>query len=355
MYNILGNEIVSQINKNKTVLKQLNAIKDYIKKYPQTRKFFAKQSYSTNATRIALSNIYLPSEMAICEGDIIIDTEFKVFRVTGTTASEIYVSYYNTIQGPKGETPLIYTDIIYDEEYGGTTGDEPFYINNDKFNRTPKINDTFYMFVYASKEFSNVVIQVFRVLKVDTSRTKVEVINGVAIPQQYNIMGEWVENGRYNVNDWVTYGNGIYLCINTIANSTTIPPLDKTNFEFIGGEKSINKTFSYTSTLNIEIPFTGNKQEIMIIHGSLAPIASQTYNLKLYNGNEVTRDVHIVGNSVYYIYNIATDYIYFVKLTKINEPTDIIVTTMKAKPISKMTISGFETGKALIKIKEYYE
>lgn len=370
MCNILGNEIVSQINKNKTVLKQLNAIKDYIKKYPQTRKFFAKQSYSENATRIAFSNIYLPSEAAICEGDIIIDKEFKVFRVTGTTASEIYVSYYGTIsapqgpkgetgpqgpQGPKGETPLIYTDFIYDEEYGGITGDEYIYINNDKFNRTPKINETFYMFVYASKEFNNVVIQVFTVLEVYTSETKVQLINAVPIPQQYNIMGEWEENGRYNVNDWVTYGNGIYLCINTIANSATIPPLDKTNFEFIGGEKSINKTFSYTSTLNIEIPFTGNKQEIMIIHGSLDPIAQQTYNLKLYNGVEVTKDLNIVGNSVYYIYNIATDYIYFVKLTRINEPTDIIATTMKAKPISKMTISGFETGKALIKIKEYYE
>lgn len=352
MCNILGNEIVSQINKNKTVLKQLNAIKEYIKKYPQTRVFFAKQSYSTNATRIAISNIYIPTELTICEGDTIIDTQFKVFRVTATTATQIYVSYYNTI---KGETPLIYTDFIYDEEYGGTTGDEPFYIDNNKFNRTPKINDTFYMFVYASKEFYGVTIQVFTVLEVDTSRTTVQVINTVQIPQQYNIKGEWEENGEYYVNDWVTYGNGIYLCIKNIANSATIPPLDKTNFKFIGGEKSINKTFSYTSTLNIEIPFTGNKQEIMIIHGSLYPIAQETYNLKLYNGAEVTKDINIVGNSVYYIYNIATDYIYFVKLTKINEPTDIIATTMKAKPISKMTINGFETGKALIKIKEYYE
>src|SRR5699024_3432053 len=99
------------------------------------------------------------------------------------------------------------------------------------------INETFYMFVYASKEFNNVVIQVFTVLEVDTSRTKVQIINGIQIPQQYNIMGEWVENGRYNVNDWVTYGNGIYLCIKNIANSATIPPLDKTNFKFIGGEK----------------------------------------------------------------------------------------------------------------------
>lgn len=352
MCNILGNEIVSQINKNKTVLKQLNAIKDYIKKYPQTRVFFAKQSYSTNATRIAISNIYIPTELSICVGDTIIDTEFKVFRITSTAETEIYVSYYGTING---ETPLIYTDFIYDEEYAGITGNEPFYIDNNKFNRTPKINETFYMFVYASKEFINVVIQVFTVLKVDTSRTKVQLINGVQIPQQYSIKGEWVENGRYYVNDWVTYGNGIYLCINNIADSTTIPPLDKTNFDFIGGEKSINKTFSYTSTLNIEIPFTGNKQEIMIIHGSLSPIAQETYNLKLYNGNEVTKDVHRVGNSVFYIYNIATDYTYFVNLTRINEPTDIIATTMKAKPITKMTISGFETGKALIKIKEYYE
>lgn len=370
MCNILGNEIVSQINKNKTVLKQLNAIKDYIKKYPQTRVFFAKQSYSTNATRITFSNIYLPSEMAICEGDIIIDTQFKVFRVTATTATEIYVSYYNTITGPQGpqgpqgpkgetgeqgETPLIYTDFIYDEEYGGTTSDEPFYIDNNKFNRTPKINETFYMFVYASKEFNNVVIQVFTVLEVDTSRTKVQLINGVQIPQQYNIKGEWVENGRYYVNDWVTYGNGVYLCIKNIANSATIPPLDKTNFEFIGGEKSISKTFSYTSTLNIEIPFTGNKQEIMIIHGSLAPIATQYYNLKLYNGDDVVRDIEIVGNSVFYIYNISADYIYFVTLTRVEEPTNIIATTMPSKPISKMTISGFETGKALIKIKEYFE
>ena len=211
------------------------------------------------------------------------------------------------------------------------------------------------MFVYASKEFYGVTIQVFTVLEVDTSRTKVQLINSVQISQQYNIKGEWAENGEYYVNDWVTYGNGLYLCIKNIANSATIPPLDKTNFKFIGGEKSINKTFSYTSTLNIEIPFTGNKQEIMIIHASLSPIAQETYNLKLYNGAEVTEDVNIVGNSVYYIYNIATDYIYFVKLTKINEPTDIIATTMKAKPISKMTINGFETGKALIKIKEYFE
>ena len=287
MCNILGNEIISQINKNKTVLKQLNAIKEYIKKYPQTRVFYAKQSYSTNATRIAISNIYIPNELSICVGDTIIDTELKVFRVTATTATQIYVSYYNTItgpqgpkgetgpqgpqgpkgeagpqgpqgpkgetgpqgpQGPQGETPLIYTDFIYDEEYGGITGDEPFYIDNNKFNRTPKINETFYMFVYASKEFNNVVIQVFTVLEVDTSRTKVQLINGVQIPQQYNIMGEWVENGRYNVNDWVTYGNGIYLCIKNIENSATIPPLDKTNFKFIGGEKS--KTSIYDSGIH---------------------------------------------------------------------------------------------------------
>src|SRR5699024_2514531 len=80
--------------------------------------------------------------------------------------------------GPQGEITLIYTEFIYDEEYGGITGDEPFYIDNNKFNRTPKINETFYMFVYASKEFNNVVIQVFTVLEVDTSRTKVQIING---------------------------------------------------------------------------------------------------------------------------------------------------------------------------------
>lgn len=318
MCNILGNEIISQINKNKTVLKQLNAIKDYIKKYPQTREFFAKQSYSTNATRIAISNIYIPTELSICEGDIIIDTQFKVFRVTGTTATQIYVSYYNTITGEKGETPLIYTDFIYDEEYGGITGDEPFYIDNNKFNRTPKINDTFYMFVYASKEFNSVVIQVFTVLEVDTSRTKVQVINAVQIPQQYNIKGEWVENNRYNVNDWVTYGNGIYLCIKNIANSTTIPPLDKTNFEFIGGEKS--------KTIYIEKIFVGEDTQYVDLHNA----KYIELNINIAPTEKITN----FGSDIYFdfIYgdNEKTDFFEFL----VNTPTqefafnNIIISTM---------------------------
>ena len=174
------------------------------------------------------------------------------------------------------------------------------------------------MFVYASKEFNNVVIQVFTVLEVDTSRTKVQLINGVPIPQQYNIKGEWVENGRYNVNDWVTYGNGIYLCIKNIANSATIPPLDKTNFEFIGGEKS--------KTIYIEKIVKGEEDNIVILHNAKY--------IELNINSTVSEKKTSLSSDIYFdfIYgdNEETDYYEFLIITPLQDYdfNNFVISTM---------------------------
>ena len=208
------------------------------------------------------------------------------------------------------------------------------------------------MFVYASKEFNNVVIQVLTVLEVDTTRAKVQVINGVPIPQQYNIKGEWVENGRYYVNDWVTYGNGIYLCINNITDSTTIPPLDKTNFKFIGGEKSIEKKFFYENKEYIELNFLSNKKEIFFVFNYMTH-TSDEITITFKQDNEEVGEMYTYGNSAVYTVNeISNNANVFINKNAIQNYT----TSINTFSYNKIEITAFDgTSEAYIKIKEYYE
>ena len=204
------------------------------------------------------------------------------------------------------------------------------------------------MFVYASKEFNNVVIQVFTVLEVDTSRTKVQLINGVQIPQQYNIMGEWAENGRYNVNDWVTYGNGIYLCIKNIANSATIPPLDKTNFKFIGGEKSKTTIVNWQDT-----------RYTYHIAGNLLKTKIEIDFYYKYSQGRIA--LNISGFSMLFTESARFNGIKFDERLFYNvfkESTGEYSTTVTGNTINTIEVYGIDANtefSAYIKIKEYYE
>ena len=101
---------ISQLNKNKTVLKQLNWLKKYIMEYPIARYYFVDEYYTELTVAIPKDVITTYDDIPVNVGDLVFatgDSRVAVFRITSldynnTMYGVAFVTYWQGPQGPQG-------------------------------------------------------------------------------------------------------------------------------------------------------------------------------------------------------------------------------------------------------------